>query len=70
MLSQFKEYLPEWSYNIIIFAIYVVFIAILVVLVVMLIRLALGDWFTKLRRWLKTRKENRHRVIELISLEA
>lgn len=61
VLSQFRERLPEWSYNTVIFTIYVVFIVILLVLVVLLIRFAFGEWLNKLRISIENRRRHHAR---------
>lgn len=62
VLAQFEARLPSWSYNLMLSFIYVVFVVVLVVLVVMLIRLAFGDWFTRLRRWQEYRSYHKNRL--------
>jgi hypothetical protein len=62
VLTQFKERLPEWSYNVIISAIYIVFIVVLIVLVVALVRLLFSDWFTDLQRERNLKKTHRERI--------
>lgn len=47
LLSQFKERLPVWFYNTLIYVIYFVFVAILVLFLILIIRAAFGDWFRK-----------------------
>lgn len=59
VLSQFKERLPDWSYDFIIAVIYIAFIIVLAVLLIILIRVAFGGSFTRLYRWLKDRSERK-----------
>lgn len=70
VFSQFRERLPDWSYNSIISIVYVVFVIVLCVLVVILIRLAFGDSFTRLWRWLRKRYEYRTNLRRAESLNS
>ena len=58
LLSQFKEQLPVWFYNTLIWVIYFVFVAILVLFLVLIIRAAFGDW---LRKQIKEFRQRRYR---------
>lgn len=59
VLSQFKERLPDWSYDFIIAVVYIAFIIVLAVLIIVLIQLAFGGLFTRLYRRLKERSERK-----------
>lgn len=62
LLTQFKERLPVWFYNALIYVIYFVFVAILVLFLVLIIRAAFGDWLKGLMRLVKKTRQQRART--------
>ncbi len=59
LLTQFKEQLPVWFYNALIYVIYFVFVAILVFFLILIIRAAFGDWLRKQIREFRQRRYRR-----------
>jgi len=58
LITQFKERLPVWFYNALLYVIYFVFIAILVFFLSLLVRAAFGEW---LRKQIKEFRQQRYR---------
>lgn len=47
LLSQFKESLPLWFYNALLYVIYIVFVAVLLFFLILVVRAAFGEWLQR-----------------------